>query len=128
MQILGVGVDIVEKSRIKKSLKNKHFTKRIFTNTEILLAKSKKDKIAFYANRFAAKEAFSKSIGTGFRNNLNFIDLSIKNDNLGKPLFVITDKLKKIIKKKFKITKFDFFLSISDEKKYSIAYVIFQKK
>ena len=128
MQILGVGVDIVEKSRIKKSLKNKLFIKRIFTNTEILLAKSKKDKIAFYTNRFAAKEAFSKSIGTGFRNNLNFIDLSIKNDKLGKPLFVITDKLKKIIKKKFKITKFDFFLSISDEKKYSIAYVIFQKK
>ena len=128
MQILGVGVDIVEKKRIKKSLKNKHFTKRIFTNTEILLAKSKKDKIAFYANRFAAKEAFSKSIGTGFRNNLSFIDLSIKNDKLGKPLFVITDKLKKIIKKKFKITKFNFFLSISDEKKYSIAYVIFQKK
>ena len=128
MQILGVGVDIVEKSRIKKSLKNKHFIKRIFTNTEILLAKSKKDKIAFYANRFAAKEAFSKSIGTGFRNNLNFIDLSIKNDKLGKPLFVITNRLKKIIKKKFKITKFDFFLSISDEKKYSIAYVIFQKK
>ena len=128
MQILGVGVDIVEKSRIKKSLKNKNFIKRIFTNTEILLAKCKKDKIAFYANRFAAKEAFSKSIGTGFRNNLNFIDLSIKNDKLGKPLFVITHKLKKIIKKKFKITKFDFFLSISDEKKYSIAYVIFQKK
>ena len=128
MQILGVGVDIVEKSRIKKSLKNKHFIKRIFTNTEILLAKSKKDKIAFYANRFAAKEAFSKSIGTGFRNNLNFIDLSIKNDKLGKPVFVITEKLKKIIKKKFKITKFDFFISISDEKKYSIAYVIFQKK
>jgi len=128
MQILGVGVDIVEKSRIKKSLKNKHFIKRIFTNTEILLAKSKKDKIAFYANRFAAKEAFSKSIGTGFRNNLNFIDLSIKNDKLGKPLFVITNRLKKIIKKKFKITKFDFFISISDEKKYSIAYVIFQKK
>ena len=128
MQILGVGVDIVEKSRIKKSLKNKLFIKRIFTNTEILLAKSKKDKIAFYTNRFAAKEAFSKSIGTGFRNNLNFVDLSIKNDKLGKPLFVITDKLKKIIKKKFKITKFDFFLSISDEKKYSIAYVVFQKK
>ena len=128
MQILGVGVDIVEKSRIKKSLKNKHFIKRIFTNTEILLAKSKKDKIAFYANRFAAKEAFSKSIGTGFRENLNFNDLSIKNDKFGKPSFIITDKLNKLIKKRFKISKFDFFLSISDEKKYSIAYVIFQKK
>ena len=128
MQILGIGVDIVEKNRIKKSLTNKLFIKRIFTDSEILLSKNKKDKISFYSNRFAAKEAFSKSIGTGFRNNLNFIDLSIKNDKLGKPLFVITDKLKKIIKKKFKITKFDFFISISDEKKYSIAYVIFQKK
>jgi len=128
MQILGVGVDIVDKNRIKKSLKNKLFIKRIFTNSEILLAKNKKDKITFYANRFAAKEAFSKSIGTGFRNDLNFRDLSIKNDKLGKPLFVITNKLKEIIKKKFKISKFNFFLSISDEKKYSIAYVIFQKK
>ena len=64
MQILGIGVDIVEKSRIKKSLTKKLFIKRIFTNTEILLAKSKKDKIAFYANRFAAKEAFSKSLSS----------------------------------------------------------------
>ena len=128
MQILGIGVDIVEKNRIKKSLTNKLFIKRIFTNSEILLAKNKKNKISFYSNRFAAKEAFSKSIGTGFRENLNFSDLSIKNDKLGKPIFVITDKIKSLIKKKFKITKFDFLLSISDEKKYSIAYVIFQKK
>jgi len=128
MQILGIGVDIVEKNRIKKSLTNKLFIKRIFTDSEILLAKNKKDKISFYSNRFAAKEAFSKSIGTGFRENLNFSDLSIKNDKLGKPIFVITDKIKKLIKKNFKITKFDFLLSISDEKKYSIAYVIFQKK
>jgi len=128
MQILGIGVDIVEKNRIKKSLTNKLFIKRIFTDSEILLAKNKKDKISFYSNRFAAKEAFSKSIGTGFRENLNFSDLSIKNDKLGKPIFVITNKIKRLIKKKFKITKFDFLLSISDEKKYSIAYVIFQKK
>ena len=128
MQILGIGVDIVEKNRIKKSLTNKLFIKRIFTDSEILLAKNKKNKISFYSNRFAAKEAFSKSIGTGFRENLNFSDLSIKNDKLGKPIFVITNKIKRLIKKKFKITKFDFLLSISDEKKYSIAYVIFQKK
>lgn len=128
MQILGIGVDIFEKNRLKKSLTNKLFIKRIFTDSEILLAKNKKDKISFYSNRFAAKEAFSKSIGTGFRENLNFSDLSIKNDKLGKPIFVITDKIKKLIKKKFKITKFDFLLSISDEKKYSIAYVLFQKK
>ena len=128
MQILGVGVDIVDKNRIKKSLKNKLFIKRIFTNSEILLAKNKKDKITFYANRFAAKEAFSKSIGTGFRNDLSFKDISIAKDKLGKPIFTLTEKVKKIIRKKFKIRSFNFFLSISDEKKYSIAYVILQKK
>ena len=128
MQILGVGIDIVDKNRIKKSLKKNLFVKRIFSNLEVSLAKNKKDKISFYSNRFAAKEAFSKSIGTGFRENLNFNDLSIKNDKFGKPSFIITDKLNKLIKKRFKISKFDFFLSISDEKKYSIAYVIFQKK
>ena len=128
MKILGVGVDIVENSRITNSLKNKLFIKRIFTNSEILIANKIKDKKSYYAKRFAAKEAFTKSIGTGFRNNLNFNDISIVNDKLGKPSFTINEKIKKIVKKKFKTTSFNFFLSISDEKKYSIAYVILQKK
>ena len=128
MEILGTGVDIVENLRIKKSLNNKEFIKRIFTTTEILLSKDAKDKINYYSKRFAAKEAFAKSLGTGFRNNLNFNDISIINNKLGKPSFLITDKLKKIIKKLFKTSSFNFFLSISDEKKYSIAFVILQKK
>ena len=127
MIILGIGVDIVENSRITKSLKNKLFIKRIFSNSEILSAKKIKDKKNYYSKRFAAKEAFVKSIGTGFRNNLNFKDISIVNDKLGKPSFIITEKIKKIIKKEFKVSYFNFFLSISDEKKYSIAYVILQK-
>ena len=128
MKILGIGVDIVENSRITKSLKNKLFIKRIFSNSEILLAKKIKDKKNYYSKRFAAKEAFAKTIGTGFRNNLNFRDISIVNDKMGKPSFIITEKIKKIIKKEFKVSSFNFFLSISDEKKYSIAYVILQKK
>jgi len=128
MKILGIGVDIVENSRIGKSLKNKLFIKRIFSNSEILTANTIKDKKSYYSKRFAAKEAFAKSIGTGFRNNLNFKDISISNNKLGKPSFVINEKIKKIIKKQFKISSFNFFLSISDEKKYSIAYVILQKK
>ena len=128
MKILGIGVDIVENSRITKSLKNNHFIKRIFSNLEILIANELKDKKSYYSKRFAAKEAFAKSIGTGFRNNLNFKDISVVNDKLGKPSFVINDKIKKIIKKEFKVSSFNFFLSISDEKKYSIAYVILQKK
>ena len=63
MKILGIGVDIVENSRITKSLKNKLFIKRIFSNSEILIAKKLKDKKNYYSKRFAAKEAFAKSIG-----------------------------------------------------------------
>ena len=128
MEIIGTGVDIVENLRIKNSLKNKNFVTRIFSSIEILHSKKIKDKTSYYSKRFAAKEAFAKSIGTGFRDNLNFKDISVVNNKAGKPSFVINDKIKKIIKKKFKISSFNFFLSISDEKKYSIAFVILQKK
>ena len=127
MKILGIGVDIVENSRIAKSLKNKLFVKRIFSDPEILIAKKINNKISYYSKRFAAKEAFAKSIGTGFRDNFNFKDISIVNDKLGKPSFFINENIKKIVKKQFKTSSFNFFLSISDEKKYSIAYVILQK-
>ena len=128
MKILGIGVDIVENSRIAKSLENNLFIKRIFSNSEILIAKKLKHKKNYYSKRLAAKEAFAKSIGTGFRNNLNFKDISIINDKMGKPSFKISEKIKKIIKKEFNVSSFNFFLSISDEKKYSIAYVVLQKK
>tara|TARA_B110000971_G_scaffold193462_1_gene206397 strand:+ start:1298 stop:1693 length:396 start_codon:yes stop_codon:yes gene_type:complete len=128
MHILGTGVDIVENFRIKKLLKDKNFINRIFTNSEILLSKKIQDKLAYYSKRFAAKEAFAKALGTGFRQDLNFKDISVINNKLGKPSFAINDKLKKIIKKRFKTTSLNFFLSISDEKKYSIAFVILQKK
>ena len=128
MKILGIGVDIVENSRISNLLKNRLFIKRTFSNSEILLANKIKDKKGYYSKRFAAKEAFAKSIGTGFRDGLNLKDISIVSNKLGKPSFVINEKIKKIVKKQFKITSFNFFLSISDEKKYSVAYVILQKK
>ena len=127
MKIVGTGVDIVENSRIKKSILNNSFLNRIFTDEEILISKKMKNKASYFAKRFAAKEAFAKSLGTGFTNGLNFKDISIINDKLGKPSFFITKKIKNTIKKKFNVNSFNFFLSISDEKKYSIAFVIFQK-
>ena len=127
MKIIGTGVDIVENSRIKKSILNNSFLNRVFTSEEILFSKNVKNKSTYFAKRFAAKEAFVKSLGTGFRNGFNFKDISIINDKLGKPSFFITKKIKNMIKKRFKINSFNFFLSISDEKKYSIAFVIFQK-
>ena len=127
MKIIGTGVDIVENSRIKKSILNNSFLNRVFTDKEILISKKMKNKSSYFAKRFAAKEAFVKSLGTGFSNGFNFKDISVINDKLGKPSFLITKKIKNLIKKRFKINSFNFFLSISDEKKYSIAFVIFQK-
>jgi len=127
MKLSGIGVDIIKNSRIEKMIKNKSFLRRVFSNYEILNSKTQTNKISFFAKRFAAKEAFAKSLGTGFRNNLNFKDIIVKNDKSGKPFFYITKKIKTIINNKFKTKKFNFFLSISDEKNYSIAFVIFQK-
>jgi holo-[acyl-carrier protein] synthase len=127
MKIIGTGVDIVENSRIKKSIANNSFLNRVFTNKEILISKKIKNKTSYFAKRFAAKEAFVKSLGTGFRYGLNLKDISIINDKLGKPSFFFNKKIKNLIKKRFKINSFNFFLSISDEKKYSIAFVVFQK-
>ena len=128
MKILGIGVDIIENKRIKNSIKNYKFRNRIYSVKELKQSHLSKNKTIFFSKRFAAKEAFAKALGTGFRNNLNFKDIIITNDKLGKPSFIINDKIKKIVKKQFKVSSFNFFLSISDEKKYSIAYVILQKK
>ena len=127
MKIIGIGVDIVKNNRIKLQLKKKRFINRIFSKKEISISKKIKDRINFFSKRFAAKEAFSKALGTGFRQNLNFKDVEILNDRLGKPYFLVNDKIKRIIKNKKKVNKFQLFLSISDEKDYSIAFTIIQK-
>ncbi len=127
MQIIGNGVDIIDNIRIKNSIKNINFIKRIYSNTEVKESKKVRNKINFFAKRFAAKEAFVKSIGTGFRKNINFKDISVKNNKNGKPQLIINKKIKKMIKKNFKMTDFKIFLSLSDEKKHSIAFVIINK-
>tara|TARA_B100000945_G_C20228780_1_gene524228 strand:- start:216 stop:602 length:387 start_codon:yes stop_codon:yes gene_type:complete len=124
MKIIGNGVDIVDNLRIKKSIKNQNFIKRIYSKYEIIASKKVKDKTNFFAKRFAAKEAFVKSLGTGFRNGINFKDISIKNNRLGKPEFYLNEKIKFILNNKFKLKNFKIHLSLSDEQKHSIAYVI----
>ena len=128
MQTLGVGVDIIENSRIKKSIKNKKFLSRVFSKREILNSKKNNNKSGYFSKRFAAKEAFSKALGSGFRNGLNFNDISVVNDRYGKPSIKLNSKLKNIISKRFKTIKVNVFLSISDEKKHSIAFVVIGKK
>ena len=127
MKILGIGVDIIENNRIKNSIKNHKFRDRIYTKNELELSATTKNKIGYFSKRFAAKEAFAKALGTGFRNNLNFKDIEIMNDKLGKPYYAKTKKITQIIKKEFKVKNFNCFLSISDEKEYSTAFAIIEK-
>ena len=128
MKILGIGVDIIQNSRIKRLIIKKSFINRSFGKQEIELSKKVKNKVNYFAKRFAAKESFVKSLGTGFRVNLNLKDIEILNDKLGKPYFFISKKIHNIINKKFKIERFNLFLSISDEKDYSIAFTILQNR
>ena len=126
-KIFGVGVDIINNSRIKKLLKNKIFIKRIFSKNEIKNSVKIKDKTSYFSKRFAAKEALMKAIGTGFRFNVNFKDISIINNKLGKPQIIITNNIKRLLINRNKLKKFRIFLSLSDEKNYSIAFIILQK-
>ena len=126
MKILGIGVDIIENKRIKEALKNKSFINRVYSMREQRQSNLTKNKVAFFSKRFAAKEALSKALGTGFRMKLHFKDIEVVNDKMGKPNFVKNRKITKIIQNKFKIKSYNFFLSISDEKKYSTAFAIIQ--
>ena len=126
MKILGIGIDIINNKRIRTLINNKSFIKRIFGKSEIRLSKKITNKTNYFAKRFAAKESLAKSLGIGFRNNLNFKDIEILNDKRGKPYYFKTKKIDNIINKKFKIKRYNLFLSISDEKNYSIAFTILQ--
>ena len=126
MSIIGVGVDIVNNNRFKNSLKI--FIQRIFTLNEQKSSNKIKNKINFYSKRYAAKEAFSKATGFGISENLHFNDIEIMNNKKGKPIINLKQSTRSFLKRKFKVNSFKINLSLSDEKNYSIAYVVIEKK
>ena len=128
MKIIGIGVDIIYNQRINKLINNKQFLNRVFTTKEILHSKKMLNKINYFAKRFAAKESLVKAIGSGFRDGINFKDIEITTNKLGKPSYMINKKIKIFLQKKLNLKNFELFLSISDEKEYSIAFTIIQKK
>jgi holo-[acyl-carrier protein] synthase len=124
-KIFGAGIDLIEISRISNSIKNKNFINRIYSKSEIQQARSLKNKSSFFAKRFAAKEAFSKAIGTGISEGISFKEISVVNNIKGKPIIKLSGKTKNIVLKKIKKAKVH--LSLSDEKKYAIAMVIIEQ-
>ena len=123
MSIYGIGTDIVNVDRIKHSLKNKKFINRVFNEKEISKCKKINNSINCYAKRFAAKEAFSKALGTGVSNGINLNEIVILNKKSGKPYINIVGQTKKILERKFKRKKSKISLSLTDEKKYAFAFV-----
>ena len=86
MKIYGIGTDIANINRIKKSLKNKNFINRLFNKNEIKKCNKQINKANCYAKRFAAKEAFSKAIGTGISRGINFNEIIVIIINLENPV------------------------------------------
>ena len=124
MKIYGIGNDITSINRIKKSIKNKNFINRLFSKNEIIKCDKLLNRANCYAKRFAAKEAFSKAIGTGISKGISFNEIIVYNIKSGKPYIKLLGKTKKVVIKNIKKKKFSIFLSLSDDKQFAIANVI----
>ena len=123
MKIYGVGTDIVKIKRIKDSIKKESFITRIFNDVEISKCNKTIKSYNCYAKRFAAKEAFSKALGTGISKGINFNEIVVLNEKNGKPFIKLLKKTKEKVKKKLKKKKFKISLSLTDEDKYAVAFV-----
>ena len=123
--IYGVGTDIVSIERIQEILnKNRDgFINRVLTEHERALFANKSDSAAFCAKRFAAKEAFSKALGTGIGRVVSFQDLTVRKNENGKPYFMPSEKLRLYLQEKG-IKQGH--LSISDESLNALAFVVLE--
>ncbi len=120
--IIGIGTDIVEINRIEKiMMRTINFIEKSFTANEIEYFKLKGLRGNTIAGNFAAKEAISKAIGTGFR-GFGLQDIEILRDELGKPIVNLSDKIYKLLD----IKDFNMYVSISHSKENAIAYAVME--
>jgi holo-[acyl-carrier protein] synthase len=123
--IFGIGTDIVEVARIEASIQQfgNDFAKRILADSEFASYSESHIKARFLAKRFAAKEAFSKALGTGLRAPATFQNIAVSHDDLGKPMLILVAELQAFLESK-NITKAH--VSISDEKNLAAAFVVLE--
>ena len=126
MKIFGIGTDIVNIRRIDKSLKRhgNKFKFKIFSKKEIAYCEKKKNSSAFYAKRFAAKEALSKALGVGIRKGINLKNIEVINDSYGKPSILLKGNVNNYLKNQIKNKKYNIYLSLSDDLPWAQATVI----
>ena len=127
MPVIGIGTDIVKVSRIQKSL-NKYgesFARRILHANELQIFQQRKTSTHYLAKRFAAKEALAKALGTGIAKGISFEEIEVINNHDGKPELILHGTASEIA---CQLGVENLFISLSDEKKYAIAYVILESK
>jgi holo-[acyl-carrier protein] synthase len=124
--IYGIGTDIVEVERIESSLSQfgDAFAKRILDEHELVSYQASNIKARFLAKRFAAKEAFSKALGTGIRGVVSFQSIAVSHDDLGKPVLVLAPELMAFLQEKHIVRMH---VSISDEKNLAAAFVVLEQ-
>jgi len=105
-------------------MKNKNFINRLFNKIEVKKCNKQINKANCYAKRFAAKEAFSKAIGTGISKGISFDEIIVYNIKSGKPSIKLLGETKKIVQKILKNKKLNIFLSLSDDKPFAVATVV----
>ncbi|GAA0103000.1 holo-ACP synthase [Paraclostridium bifermentans] len=121
MNILGIGIDIVEIERIENILKNKkRFLNKIFTDEEIKYFESKNFRSETIAGNFSAKEAISKAFGTGIK-NFNFDDIEVLRDKNGKPIVKTYNNLRQMC---IDYNVLEIQVSISHSENYAVANAI----
>lgn len=123
--IYGIGTDITEVKRFQKWIKDPQMIERFFNQHEIKETGTDSFKCQHYAARFAAKEAFSKALGTGI-SGFNLKDVYIKNNQDGKPLLIVENSAEKLLKEK--CGECSLHVSLSHEKEYATAFVIIENK
>lgn len=128
--ILGIGTDIVKMKRFHEVMeKTPSILKRVFTPNEIMIAGKLTNvkRYTYYAKRFAAKEAVSKACGTGIGKVISWQDIEISNLESGCPVATLSQNSTALLKKNFKAKRLHLFLSLSDEKDYTVAFAVLEK-
>jgi|SRR6185437_52047 len=126
MAIYSIGHDIVENKRIGALLEKygPRFINKVLSASEKEVLEKKSDIVKFVAKRFAAKEAFAKACGTGLRDPILMPRISVCNNALGKPYFVLDSTILSYLET---CNISEFHLSISDEVMLSSAFVVLEK-
>lgn len=129
--IIGIGTDLVSFQHFKKNVtKTPALIERVFTEKEKQAANrlSGPRKIAYYAKRFAAKEALSKACGTGIGHDISWQDMEILNDEKGAPMAILSPKALRFLQKKFHTKNVTPFVSLTDEDQFAAAFAILTKE